>query len=628
MDNCIYTFYDEDGTTVLKQEEASVGTVITPPDAPTKAGYVFKEWQGYTEGMTLSEDVSFTAVYTVNFESCYEYTVKDGKATIVGLFYVPVSDMVVPDTLGGYPVTAIWDEVFSYRSNITSVDIAAGVSYIDTFAFAQCLKLQTVTFRGNSTLTSIGGGIFWGCESLTSIEIPASVTSIEGNAFSQCPNLSSLTVAEGNTVYHSKDNYIIETASKTLVVGRRDGVIPADGSVTSIGDSAFSGCGFTSVDIPSAVVSLASDAFFGCEELLSIRIPASVTSIGAGAFQCNNKLATVYYGGTRTAWDAISSGDKFSDPTYYGATLICSCTYTFYDMDGTTVLKRETAYEGTAITAPTAPAKDGYAFSKWQGYTEGMTLSTDVAFTAVYKATRPHLFIDFANLSFRDAICIKYAVKVEGTTLVPKMLIWREAQEEYTLENAQAVLKTVGTTGIGGIRYRVFDYTGIAAKEMGDVVYARAYVEVDGVVYYSDVQKYSVLDYIYSIIGKTGTASTDEEYLTFMKRLLDYGEIAQMYFDYKEDRLVTDNFYQVKLVGGTFTDGCDHGLYLKDEAVTLIALLTNAEGEAFSYWVDSEGNVVSTDGAYTVGEANIVLTAIYGDLEDDDDQSGAWTPLG
>ena len=65
--------------------------------------------------------------------------------------------------------------------------------------------------------------------------------------------------------------------------GEIQAVIPE--SVTSIGDSAFSGCtGLTSITIPKSVMSIGNSAFSGCTNLTNITIPESVTNIGDRVF--------------------------------------------------------------------------------------------------------------------------------------------------------------------------------------------------------------------------------------------------------------------------------------------------------------------------------------------------------
>lgn len=81
-----YTFYDEDGTTVLKTATVDYGTAITPPVDPAKESdnantYTFSEWTGYTSGMTITEHVYFTATYTAT-AIMYKATFKNEDGSV------------------------------------------------------------------------------------------------------------------------------------------------------------------------------------------------------------------------------------------------------------------------------------------------------------------------------------------------------------------------------------------------------------------------------------------------------------------------------------------------------------------------------------------------------------------
>lgn len=224
----------------------------------------------------------------------------------------------------------------------------------------------------------------------------------------------------------------------------------------------------------------------------------------------------------------------------------------------------------------------------------------------------PVMSVDYISLSFKDSIYIKYAAYTDGEDAT--LLIWNGEQEEYTVGTHIAEVTSETTQTIGGKVYSIFDYTGVTAKQMADVFYARAYVQIDGNDYYSPVCKYSVLNYAYSILGKTGTASTNEDLKTLMANMLAYGASAQTYLGYKTDRLATTDFYQIKVVGGTLTDGCDRGFYLPDDQVTMTAPATDAAGTPFAGWQNSSGITVSTEPTFkaTVGMKNETYTATYG----------------
>ena len=181
-------------------------------------------------------------------------------------------------------VTSIGDSAFEDCNGLKSIDIPNGVTSIGDCAFYGCSGLTRIDIP--NSVTSIGWQVFEGCSGLTSITIPNSVTSIEGGAFGGCEGLEEIKVENGNPVYHSEGNCLIETESEALVAGCKNSRIPTDGSVAWIGLGAFKGCsGLTSITIPNSVTSIGDCAFYGCSGLTRIDIPNSVTSIGWQVFE-------------------------------------------------------------------------------------------------------------------------------------------------------------------------------------------------------------------------------------------------------------------------------------------------------------------------------------------------------
>ncbi len=179
------------------------------------------------------------------------------------------------------------------------------VTSIASNAFSGCGLLEEIVIPDG--ITSIGDRAFYDCRQLKAVHLPRSMTSIGTAAFELCDSLTSITVDSENPIYHADGNCLIETESKTLLLGCQGSIIPQDGSVTRIGDSAFRGCeSLTSIVIPNGVTEIGRQAFSSCSSLSSITIPDSVTHIGEYAFFYCSKLATIHFDGTRAEWQAIS----------------------------------------------------------------------------------------------------------------------------------------------------------------------------------------------------------------------------------------------------------------------------------------------------------------------------------
>ena len=172
--------------------------------------------------------------------------------------------------------TNIASYAFAGCNLLESVTYAVGNEYgsykIGSNAFEKCSKLKTVLLaEGLDTLQTYA----FSESGLIEITIPSSVTSIGNSAFSGCSSLTSVTIPDRVT---SIGGYAFYRCSRLKSV-----TIPS--SVTSIGNSAFSGCiSLTSITIPDSVTSIGNDAFYGCSRLTSINIPRGVTSVGDSAF--------------------------------------------------------------------------------------------------------------------------------------------------------------------------------------------------------------------------------------------------------------------------------------------------------------------------------------------------------
>ena len=356
--------------------------VVTPPTVAE---------QGYTTHICSGCSNSYVDTYVPAIGSVgldYEPNGYGNTCTITGIGTCSDIVLYIPTEIDGYLVTGIGSMAFSYCSSLTSITIPTSVTSIGDFAFLSCDSLTSIIVQegnpkyhsvGNclietktktliagcqssvipddGSVTSIGVEAFYECwnltsitipgsvksigyrafaycGSLTSIAIPDSVTSIGEDAFAWCCDLTSIIVQEGNPKYHAVGNCLIETETKTLIVGCQSSIIPDDGSVTSIGGWAFCGCDrMTSITIPNSVTSIGDYAFLDCQALPSITIPDSVTHIGQGAFY-NCRLTSITIGNSVTeignsAFEWCESLTSITIPdsvTYIGNSAFSGCS--------------------------------------------------------------------------------------------------------------------------------------------------------------------------------------------------------------------------------------------------------------------------------------------------------------
>lgn len=114
-------------------------------------------------------------------EEYLTYQIVNGEATITGCDASISGALVIPSTLGGYPVTFIDGYAFSGCTALTSVTIPDSVTSIGNDAFSECSSLTSITIP--DSVTSIGSKAFYNCNSLEYVVIPDDVTIIGELAF-------------------------------------------------------------------------------------------------------------------------------------------------------------------------------------------------------------------------------------------------------------------------------------------------------------------------------------------------------------------------------------------------------------------------------------------------------------
>ena len=237
----------------------------------------------------------------------YEYKVNADGATITD-FLGPVDsanngpyDIDIPEKLDGYTVTGLGKDSFSiddlysplyeiHHTKIHSVTIPQSVTSIGDSAFAGCHNLVSLTI--NDAATSIGRRAFAECPLTTTLELGENITTIGNSAFYDCRGLKNVTIPQ--SVTSIGDSAFGECSSlETLSLGE---------NIKTIGDSAFYHCinlgkdDLTSVTIPQSVTSIGKDAFRFCNNMKSLTINGAIESMGARAFAGCISLKTLSLG--------------------------------------------------------------------------------------------------------------------------------------------------------------------------------------------------------------------------------------------------------------------------------------------------------------------------------------------
>lgn len=223
-------------------------------------------------------------------------------------------------------------------SAIESISLPEGVEYIGNSAFAACSKLASINLSENALeiasdafdntsfrpkdgaseadinaafINYFEGGeylpigsnnyaIFLGIDdkleaSIRSLVLHKDVVAIAYGALDGANNLEFISVQSGNSKFAGIQNCIIETETKTLVLGIQSSSIPNDGTVNKIGKYAFLNCvSLKKIVIPESILEIEASAFNGCSSLEEISVP--FTGLSKAPASDNSRLFYTIFG--------------------------------------------------------------------------------------------------------------------------------------------------------------------------------------------------------------------------------------------------------------------------------------------------------------------------------------------
>ena len=149
--------------------------------------------------------------------------------------------------------------------------------------------------------------------------------------------------------------------------------------------------------------------------------------------------------------------------------------------------------------------------------------------------------IAMTNTRFGSDFSLLFAFEVDDNVDLTNIYAVITHEYEHTYEDETKELKTKSvtieasnwsTTNINGKQYYVVEYTGIAAKQMGDKISIEIFDANGNKI--SEAKTMSLCDYALSRLGKT----TNAAFKTALVDMLNYGAAAQVKFEYKTDELV------------------------------------------------------------------------------------------
>ena len=295
------------------QECSSLETINLPSGITTIGNYAFLECEKL-KSVTLPSGL--ISIGDRAFNSCISLTSLDlpsslttvGELALAGCpqltsltLHSGLTNIKGNNLLGGYTfynnlkdVRYIIDsdlETYLQSNHPIINDIRCGIKYY--------LNDQEITtLEIPSGITSIGDGVFLSSNNLTNLTLSSKITSAGKYAFNNCSNLKDIRyyIYDDLATYIQKGHpaFYVNCGIKYYWNNQEITTLEIPTSVTSIGNHAFYCCnGLTSIDFPSNLSSIGDWAFSNCSGLTSVDLPSSITKMGEYVFNNCENLSNV-----------------------------------------------------------------------------------------------------------------------------------------------------------------------------------------------------------------------------------------------------------------------------------------------------------------------------------------------
>ena len=347
-------------------------------------------------------------------------------------------------------------------------------------------------------VTSIGAYTFSYCDKLKMVTIPDSVTSIGKHAFSGCSNLTNITIPDSVT---SIGEYAFSGCSNLTNI-----TIPE--SVTSIGRDAFYGCGWKNISIPDGLINIGDGAFYlaGTFENNNLTIPDGVVSIGRQAFGCCGIESITIPASVRSVGeDAFSENFYLSQIVFEGDAIeFVTDVFNWNDVYVVGVPEIKVYYPANNST---------WTEDVLQSFRDASWLITLIP----YEAEEDKSTVEEWNVSLEDALKVNFYL--DAGIAETEMVTVTVGKNTYTTAVSSLAKDENGRPVVS---------VPVAAAQMTDEITVRV----------QDLQPmvYTVRQYCDTILAD----ENQSKYHQLVKEMLNYGAMAQKYFDYNSTKLANE----------------------------------------------------------------------------------------